>query len=291
MLGENVPTLVLAAAVASYLLSAIAYGAAFARPALRRTARAALALAGIGFAAQGVAIGLACNETGGQHLLTVAGTLGLVGWFAAGVHLFVQRTARTPAAGALALPLVFAAVLPGLASPVGSGSFDAPALAQIPAVRLHVTTAAGGVALFALACAFGVMYLVQERELKGKRFGPLLSRLPSLHALDRINGGLIKVGFAVFTVAVVSGAVVARTVWCAAWQWDGQLIASLVVWTVFAAMVLARRAGSHGRRQAVQTVLAFTLVVACLVGVRQLRGARHADFGNTEPIACVDAGA
>jgi ABC-type transport system involved in cytochrome c biogenesis permease subunit len=285
-----VSTLILAAAVAAYLVSAVAYGAAFAKPALKRTAHAALLFAGVGFVVQAVAIGVACKETGGQHLLTVSGALGLVGWMAAGVHLFVQRTARTPAAGAIGLPLVVAAVLPGFAAPVGIGPFAAPALARLPAVRLHVTTASAGIALFALACAFGVMYLVQERELKGKRFGPLLSRLPSLHALDRINGRLVEIGFAVFTVAVVSGAIVARTVWCAPWAWDGQQVASVVVWAFFGAMVLARRAGSHGRRQALRTIVAFSLVVTCLVGARQVRGARHADFGNTEAIACVAPG-
>jgi ABC-type uncharacterized transport system permease subunit len=278
------------AAVGLYLLSAAAYGAAFARPALARTARAAFALAAAGFLVHGVAIGLGCRETGGQHLLTVGGAAGLVGWVAAGVFLWVQRAFRKPAAGAFALPLVIAAVLPSaLATGTGERAL-APALATVPAVGLHVTAAAAGIALFALACAFGVMYLLQERELKGKRFGPLLSRLPSLHALDRVNGTLITLGFAVFTVAVLSGSLLARSEWCAFWEWDGQQVASVAAWAVFGAVVLARRAGGRGRRQAVLTLVAFSLVITCLVGVRQIDGGtRHADFGTAVTLACADS--
>ena len=282
-------TLVLSLAITLYLSSAVAYGAAFARPRLARTARAALALAGAGFFLHGVAIGMGCRETGGQHLLTGIGAAGLMGWLAAGAFLVVQRSFQKAAIGAFALPLIVAAVIPSVVAPHTRADAVAATLATIPAVRLHVTTAAAGIALFALACTFGLMYLLQHRELKGKRFGPLLSRLPSLHALDRINGTLIAVGFVVFTVAVASGAVLATRAWCAAWSWDGQQVASVVVWLVFGAMVLARRAGSSGRRQAVLTVVAFTLAMTWLVGIRQVQGTKHAGFGvATTALACVD---
>jgi HemX protein len=277
---------VLALALTLYLLAAAAYAAAFARPALRRAASAGLALAAAGFAVHGAAIALGCRELGGRHLLGVPGATALAGWLAAGAFLAVQRAVRTPAAGAFTLPLVLAAVLPGAVAPHVAGD-AAGALARIPALRVHVTAAAGGLALFGLAGAIGLMYLLQERELKGKRFGPLLSRLPPLHALDRVNGALVALSFAVFTVAVASGTLVARSEWCAAWQWDGQLVASAVVWLVFGAMVLARRGGSHGRRQALLTVAAFVLIVASLVAVRQVRGAtRHADLGAVAVAAC-----
>jgi HemX protein len=221
-------TAVVATAAALYLLSAAAYGAAFVRPALTRTARVAFALAVAGFVVHGVAIGTGCRETGGQHLLTAAGAAGLVGWIAAGVFLVVQRTFRKPSAGAFAIPLVLVAMLPGAFASEASGRHVTAALATIPAVRVHVIAATAGIALFALACAFGVMYLLQERELKQKRFGPLLTRLPSLHAMDRTNSLLVAVGFAVFTVALVSGSFLARSAWCSAWEWDGQQVASLV---------------------------------------------------------------
>lgn len=278
-------TAVLVLALALYLAAAAAYAAAFVRPALTRTARAAFLLAGAGFAVQGAAIGIGCGETGGLHLLTVSGGAGLVGWLGAGAFLVVQRRVQKAAGGGLVLPVVFAAVLPGAIGPTSTDTGLA-ALAELPALRLHVITAAGGIALLALACAFGIMFLLQERELKEKRFGPLLSRLPSLHALDRINAALVAGGFAVFTVAVVTGSLVARKVWCASWEWDGQQVASVVVWLVFGAMVLARRVGARGRRQAVLTLVAFSIATTWLVGVRHAGGTRHAGFETAAVVTC-----
>jgi HemX protein len=271
---------VLAAALALYVLAAAAYVAAFARPALTGAARAGLALAAAGFVVHAVAIGLGCHELGGQHLLTLRGAFGLVGWIAAGVHLAVQRGYRIPAAGAFTLPLVVMAVLPETLAPRASGLAVAPELVRLPALRIHVTAATAGVALFALAAGIGLMVLLQERELKAKRFGALFARLPSLHVLDRVNARLVALGFAVFTVALVTGSLVAKEAWCAFWAWDAQQIASLTVWALFGAMIVLRRAGVHGRRYAALTVLGFSLVLGSVVGVRQVPGAtRHTDLG------------
>lgn len=111
--------------------------------------------------------------------------------------------------------------------------------------------------------------------------------LPPLQVLDRANAVLLAAGFGVFTVAVASGAVIARSAWCAFWEWDGQQVAAAFVWAVFGAMVLARLAGNRGRRQATMTIAAFALVLTALVGVRQLGTTRHAQLDATPAVACV----
>ena len=52
-------------------------------------------------------------------------------------------------------------------------------------VHASITLFADG--FLALACIGGIMYLLQEREIKKKRFGLFYSRLPSLEALDKLN--------------------------------------------------------------------------------------------------------
>ncbi len=90
----------------------------------------------------------------------------------------------------------------------------------------HVVAAILALALFAIAFGVAVMYLLQEREVKGKRFGALFSRLPSLDALDQLNQRLVRAGFAVFTVALLAGTLNASVVWKSAWSWDPQQITS-----------------------------------------------------------------
>lgn len=279
---------VIAAAALLYLLAAAGYVAAFVRPALTRTARLAFALVVAAFVVHGVGIGVGCAETAGSHLLGLGGALGLAGWVTAGVFLVAQRAFRKAAAGVFALPLVLVATLVSAGASGPPGGDAGAVLAAVPTVGVHILAAAGGIALFALAGAFAVMFLLQQRELKGKRFGPLLSRLPSLGAMDRVNGWLVAAGFGVFSVALASGVLLARSAWCDAWGWDGQQVASLLVWLALGALVLARVTGTHGRRQATLTVAAFTLALAWLVGVRQVEATRHAGFDTAPIVACAD---
>jgi len=131
-------------------------------------------------------------------------------------------------------------------------------------------TALLGVALFAMASLVAVMYLLQEREVKGKRFGALFSRLPSLAALDQLNQRLVRVGFVVYTVALLTGSGMAKVVWKSAWQWDPQQVSSLVIWILYAAMVQLRHTGWHGRRFALLTIAAFGLVLGSMITLNVL---------------------
>ena len=63
--------------------------------------------------------------------------------------------------------------------------------------------------------------------MKGKQFGALFSRLPSLDALDRMVQRLVRAGFVVYTVALVAGTITATAVWKSAWSWDPQQIVSV----------------------------------------------------------------
>jgi ABC-type transport system involved in cytochrome c biogenesis permease subunit len=103
--------------------------------------------------------------------------------------------------------------------------------------------------------------------VKGKRFGALFSRLPSLDSLDKLNQRLVRAGFVVFTVALVTGTFIARNVWKSAWSWDPQQVSSLVVWLLYGVMVQLRHTGWHGRRYAMLTLVGFALVIGSMVGL------------------------
>jgi ABC-type transport system involved in cytochrome c biogenesis permease subunit len=121
------------------------------------------------------------------------------------------------------------------------------------------------------------MYLLQEREVKGKRFGALFSRLPSLDALDTLNQRLVRAGFVSYTVALIAGTVTATAIWKSPWSWDPQQIISLGVWILYGAMVQLRHTGWHGRRYAVLTLVGFVLVLGSMVTLRTVPGVtRHA---------------
>ena len=119
------------------------------------------------------------------------------------------------------------------------------------------------------------MYLLQEREVKGKHFGALFSRLPPLESLDRLNHRLVRIGFVVFTVALVTGVIFSHHAWGRAWEWDQKQVFSLAAWLLYGALIQLRRSGWHGRRNAILTLVGFAIVFVSFVGVGQLSGSRH----------------
>jgi ABC-type uncharacterized transport system permease subunit len=192
----------------------------------------------------------------------------MVGWLAAGALLVLLRLYPMPGLAAFVLPLVVIALLPGVFGAMGAHTGSLPEEVRRPAVTLHISVAAAGVALFAIAFGVALMYLLQEREVKGKHFGLLFTRLPPLDALDRLTQRLVRAGLAVWSVALVSGAGVAQVVWGKGWPWDVQVLFALVVWALYFGLVWMRHQGIHGRRFAVLTVVGFAIILGSMVGLK-----------------------
>src|SRR6185436_14641964 len=106
--------------------------------------------------------------------------------------------------------------------------------------RVHISLATIGVGVFALASALSAIYLAEDRALKKKKFDGLAlkDRGAPLEALDRMSHRLIWVGFPIFTVSLVLGAV-----------WVSRLGENLdrleyplaaVTWLSFALLLVAR---------------------------------------------------
>ncbi len=267
---------VLRLAALLYLGAATAYVLFFARPRHAVLATVGQWLLGAAFLAQGVSIGLGCREYGGTEFFGLRGGVVTATWLATGASLVVQRMYRIPSVGAFITPLVLALLLPTIVSQRLDRPEVVPETVRAPAITVHIISASLGVALFALAAGVAVMYLLQEREVKGKRFGALFSRLPSLEALDQLNQRLVRAGFVVYTVALVTGTIVARVVWKSAWTWDPQQVSSLLIWALYGGLVQLRHTGWHGRRFALLTLAGFGLVVGSRTVINLVPGAtRH----------------
>jgi ABC-type uncharacterized transport system permease subunit len=111
----------------------------------------------------------------------------------------------------------------------------------------------------------GIMYLLQERQLKTKRPGAFYYRLPSLATLDRLTFRTLALGFPFLTVGLILGALWARTAWGSAFAFDPLAFFSLVAWVIYAGMLAGRAAGGwHGRRAAYFAIAGFAALVLTL---------------------------
>ena len=154
-------------------------------------------------------------------------------------------------------------------------------LPLVPALQswwlpFHASVSIVAYGFLALACIGGIMYLLQEREIKRKRFGLFYSRLPSLEALDTLNHHCLSVGFPLLTLGIITGSIWAKQAWGAYWHWDPKETWSLITWFLYAALVHQRfTTGWRGRPAAIMTIVAFVAVLFTLWGVTYLLGGIH----------------
>ncbi len=153
-----------------------------------------------------------------------------------------------------------------------------PLLPALQSVWLPIHAGVSIIAYGFLSLAFcgGLMYLLQERELKNKKFGYFFSRFPSLDALDQLNNHCLTAGFVFLTLGIVTGSIWARQAWGTYWQWDPKETWSLITWFLYLVQLHQRlTVGWRGRRAAVMAIVGFAAVVFTLWGVTYLLGGIH----------------
>jgi cytochrome c-type biogenesis protein CcsB len=265
---------------AAYLVAAAGYAVHVVRPD-RRTATIGLWALAIGFAVHSVATLVQCLHTG-TPASTFDQGLAFFAWLVVGIYLVARATDRLTVIGAVVSPLAFALTLAAVV--LYSGGPDAvPQELRSPWLPVHVTLAFLGNAVFALAFAVSVVYLVQERLLKSHHKGWMIRRLPSLEQLDRLNFRCLVWGFPLLTLGIVTGGIWAARAWGQFWSWEPRETLSLLTWLIYAGLLQFRlTAGLRGRRAATLTIVGFSLVVASFLSLNmlQLPGRHGAAIGS-----------
>ncbi|MCP4650601.1 MAG: c-type cytochrome biogenesis protein CcsB [PVC group bacterium] len=143
-------------------------------------------------------------------------------------------------------------------------------------LAVHVITCFLSYACFACAFSLGIMYLIQERQVKTKQLGWFFSRMPSLAIMDKINHNIILVGFVLLTAGIITGSVWAQTAWGNWWSWDPKETWALITWLIYAAYLHARlNAGWRGKRAAILSIIGFVSVLFTYLGVGLLMSGLH----------------
>ena len=199
-------------------------------------------------------IGARCLRA--QHpLSSTAEATAFVAWLLALGFLLATTRNRLAAVGAFAAPtvlvlLVLARVLPH----EGAATFRGPL------ATTHVLLSTVGEALFALAAILATLYLIQERRLKRKDFARMRSGAAPLETLDRLSARCVSFGFPIFTLAIITGAVLVARLGLL--QRSGSLrpeyVLAIASWVAYGGLLMARRgAGWQGRRAAWVTLGGF----------------------------------
>lgn len=264
--------LFLAGALALYLLGTAVFvaGVALPRPALPRIAHGLLAAA---FVAHGAALGARAVALGYEALAPVQEALSIISCMMVGVYLALAARRPLPVVGALVSPLAFLFALSAYL--FETGARPAPPPPQSLWLPAHVALAFAGYAVFAIAFCLSVTYLLQEKQLKAKRRDGWFRRLPSLETLDNLNFRFVSWGFALFTVGLITGSLLARETWGELWSWEPVQIWSALTWMLYAGILHARTVGWRGRKAAALTVVGFAVLLVSFVTVTLVAPGRH----------------
>lgn len=178
---------------------------------------------------------------------------------AGAVYLAVRLRYRIDALGVLLAPL-------GLAFLLGTFFLGQPAhgASASPAfLATHVLVNLIGVALFVLAGAAAILYLMQERRLKLKR--PAGFGLPPLDALDRAEHRFLIAGFPMLTIGVLSGTFWAKQLEFGTPDEVARIVFGYATWLLTGAVLLLRAAaGWRGRRAAYGTIAGLVCAMAVI---------------------------
>jgi ABC-type uncharacterized transport system permease subunit len=200
------------------------------------------------------------------HVCPVQGIhfpLSVVSMLAAGAYVAARRRFRIDVVGAFVAPLALTFLLASRF--VGTGQGDAPRL-RSAILPFHVAANLLGVALFTLAFAAAVAYLVKERRLKQKKLEGIFQRLPALDALDRAEHRFLVAGFPLLTIGVLTGTLWAREVEAGGASEIARAAFGYLSWGLFGLVLLLRAAaGWRGRRAAYGTIAGFGFTVLVLV--------------------------
>jgi ABC-type uncharacterized transport system permease subunit len=242
-------SIVYAAATILYLGYLVGFG--------ERAVRVARIVLWLGFLVQSAEI--SARGVAGIHPVTSAReVVGFVSWLLVGGYLVASIKKKLHAVGGFAAPAGLALLIAARIAPSSDGAVEGLGVLG----RVHISLAAGGVAIFALATGVAVMYLFQERQLKQKRIGALVRKGTALETLDTLTHRCVQLGFPVFTLAMLTGAV-----WSA--RRDAgvrpEYMIAMFAWTAFAAALITRTTiGWRGRRAALMTILGFVSALVVL---------------------------
>jgi cytochrome c-type biogenesis protein CcsB len=264
------------AALLIYMLSAAAY---FAYLFLQRNALQRLGeiLLMAGFGAHTLAIGWAFAATGHVPANNLHETLSIVAWSIAGTYLLMGIRFRLKILGAYVAPLTVFILFVAIQFPRSTVQPDN--LLQGVWLITHIVTIFMGYAAFILAAGVGVLYLLQERNIKAKTRGFFFKRLPSLDLLDTTGYACIVFGFTMITIGLITGMVYAKAVWGRFWTWDPKEVWSAVIWIFYAVLLHERLAvGWRGRRTAIMAIAGLGVVLFTFLGVNFLLRGHHGPF-------------
>ena len=215
---------------------------------------------GLGFILQTAFLSIRGHQLGRCPITNLFEVIIFVAWSIALFYIVVGPAYRLSLMGAFTAPLVFLLQLVALIVPI-----DHRHAIKLPAnswLEFHASISLVAYGAFALACIAGVMYLVQERQLKTHELRSIFYHLPPLTDLFSAIVRLLWWGFVLYTLGLISGFFVGEPL-----PWP-QIICAIGVWILYALILQGRYLRWFApKRVAALCVVGFSAALTLLWGI------------------------
>ena len=247
-------------ALFSYLIASLGYFIylVYRRPLVSSLASGAVAL---GLIFHTVSIGLHSAITGHGPYTTSYEIAMFLAWFIVAIYFLTEWKYKIKDLGSFVIPLVFLVMLVSVFLSKDAG------LVPESEVRfwltMHRTLSIIGYAAFSIAFAAGIMYLIQEHQVKSKKLGIMYFRMPSLEVLDDLNFKVITIGFPLFTLGFMTGSIWNTKMDQAFFAWNlAKTMPMVMGWLIYGLVFFGRMAtGLRGKKAAQGAILGFFAVI------------------------------
>ena len=180
---------------------------------------------------------------------------------------YLRWTRHLWALATFLLPMIFALMVLGIVLGLsGARHFGA----HNPWVAAHIASVLLGTASFAAGCVGGITYLLADRRLKKRgQAGWDLFALPSLASIEKFTRHAIVLGFALLTLAAITGifrAVRDPRLMGEHWYFSPKVLLTAVVWLVYGSLLNMRLVPIlRGARCAWLSIIGFALLMTVFV--------------------------
>ncbi len=191
---------------------------------------------------------------------------GFSAWVIALIFLLLNLKQRLQLVGALALPTIAVFYLLALFSTENYSSRSA--VMQSPWASIHLIFSFLALAVFSLTFVLGIMFIIEEFQLKHKVLPKIFLKLPSLQFLDQIHARALTVGFILLTGGIITGGGWAKSVTGYYFFEDARQLWAICAWLIYLLFLQSRfTAGWRGRRGVLLSLLGFAVIMFTFLGV------------------------
>src|SRR6266853_1526074 len=215
---------------------------------------------GLGFLLQTAFLSVRGHELGRCPITNLFEVFIFLAWSVAFIYMLVGPAYRLSLMGAFTAPLVLLLQGFALMAPI-----DARYPVNVPAnswLEFHASISLVAYGAFALACIAGVMYLVQERQLKTHQLRSIFYYLPPLTDLFAAITRLLWCGFGLYTLGLLSGFFVGQPLPTM------QVISAIGVWLLYGLILQGRYLRWFApKRVAALCIIGFSAALTLLWGI------------------------